>query len=107
MSIDKHQPQPVDRADAQAAQQAFIVSEVSKTWRDGAGIPSSPTGDTPIAVLFEQIVNVNAARGYVPVSFQLVQTLIPEDVRYVRDAEVQVVRSYDLQETIVCIFRRV
>lgn len=100
MPTDKHQPQPVDRADAQIAKLPFIVSEVSKTWRDGAGIPGSPTGDVPIAVLFEQIVNVNAARGYVPVSFQLVQTLIPWTVPHTDITE------HDLQETIVCIFRR-
>lgn len=98
MSTDKHQPQPVDRADAQAAQLPFIVSEVSKTWRNGAGIPGSPTGNTPIAVLFEQIILVNAARGYVPGSFQLVQLLIPWTVN-------TGITEYDLQETIVCVFR--
>lgn len=68
--------------------QEFIVAEISKNWING--YPADGR-DAPIASLFEEVLNVNGARGYRLLSFQL--------HRVSPDPE-------SLNETIVAVFER-
>jgi hypothetical protein len=65
----------------------FIVAEVSKNWRDGQEV--TPTG--PLAVQFERVINVNAARGYVLRQFQVHRMLITPT---------------EMNETVIAVFER-
>lgn len=66
----------------------FIVAEISKNWIDGRSVLPTPL----LAQQFEAIININAARGYELVTFQLHRLMTgPEE----------------LNETIIAVFRYV
>lgn len=65
----------------------FIVAEVSKNWIAGSEV--TPTG--PLSFQFDCVINVNAARGYRLVTFQLHRLLTGSDT---------------MNETIIAVFER-
>jgi RimJ/RimL family protein N-acetyltransferase len=64
----------------------FIVAEISKNW-----IANEQYGPFVIAELFEQAINVNDARGYRLLQFQLHRLMTSPD---------------ELNETIIAVFER-
>lgn len=70
-------------------EQQFIVAELSKNWVNGYPYDGC---QITISQLFEQVLNVNGARGYRLLSFQL--------HRVCPDAE-------SLNETIIAAFERI
>jgi hypothetical protein len=65
----------------------FIVAEVSKNWIDGTD--TSPTG--LLAEQFERVLNINHARGYRLLQFQIHR---------------QMVGAHEMNETIIAVFER-
>jgi hypothetical protein len=65
----------------------FIVAEISKNWIDGNGV----VDDTPIAVLFERVIETNTRRGYRLQSFHLHRLMV---------------KPSEMNETIIAVFAR-
>jgi hypothetical protein len=66
--------------------EVFIVAEVSKNWKDGRPFNGSPL---LLSQLFENVINVNNARGYRLHSFQINRIATSPD---------------ELNETIIAVF---
>lgn len=64
----------------------FIVAELSKTWIDGQS-----ANPLTISELFEDVININAKRGYVLRSFQLDRIIV---------------NPTQMNETIIAVFER-
>lgn len=66
----------------------FIVAEISKNYLNGMPAFATP----PLSIAFEEIVNVNAQRGFRLVQFQLHRMMV---------------NATDLNETIIAVFENV
>ena len=66
----------------------FIVAEVSKNWRNGQEVTP---GSGLIAQQLERVININAARGYRLLSFQVHRLLTGPN---------------ELNETVIAVFER-
>lgn len=74
-----------------------IVAEISKNWRDGRSVSAD---QRTIAMIFENVIAKNAARGYALRSWKMTALICPSKPGWKSDVDEHVIT-----ETIVAVFR--